>query len=43
MAWTCTACAQYDAGGYAQNCSTQFELSAGAAVKGRGLYIPANG
>jgi ribonuclease T2 len=29
---------QYDAGGYPENCSTQFELSAAAAAKGRSLY-----
>jgi ribonuclease T2 len=29
---------QYDAGGYPENCSTQFELSASAAAKGRTIY-----
>jgi len=29
---------QYDSGGYPKNCSTQFELSADAAAKGRTLY-----
>jgi ribonuclease T2 len=29
---------QYDAGGYPENCSTQFELSDAAAAKGRSLY-----
>jgi ribonuclease T2 len=29
---------QYDAGGYPQQCSTQFDLSAAAASKGRTLY-----
>jgi ribonuclease T2 len=29
---------QYDAGGYPENCSTQFELSAAAAAKGRSVY-----
>jgi ribonuclease T2 len=29
---------QYDAGGYPQRCSTQFDLSAAAASKGRTLY-----
>jgi len=29
---------QYDAGGYPENCSTQFELSADAAAKGRTIY-----
>src|SRR6185437_13614995 len=29
---------QYDAGGYPENCSTQFELSTAAAAKGRVIY-----
>ena len=29
---------QYDAGGYPENCSTQFELSTAAAAKGRAIY-----
>lgn len=29
---------QYDAGGYPENCTTQFDLSAEAAAKGRSLY-----
>jgi ribonuclease T2 len=29
---------QYDAGGYPENCPTQFELSASAAAKGRTIY-----
>ena len=29
---------QYDTGGYPENCSTEFQLSAAAASKGRGLY-----
>ncbi len=29
---------QYEAGGYPENCSTQFELSADAAAKGRTIY-----
>jgi ribonuclease T2 len=29
---------QYDAGGYPENCSTRFELSADAAAKGRTVY-----
>ena len=29
---------QYDSGGYPENCTTQFELSAGAADKGRTIY-----
>jgi ribonuclease T2 len=29
---------QYDAGGYPENCRTQFELSADAAAKGRTIY-----
>jgi len=29
---------QFDAGGYPENCATQFELSADAAAKGRTLY-----
>jgi ribonuclease T2 len=29
---------QYDAGGYPENCSTQFDLSDGATAKGRTIY-----
>jgi len=29
---------QYDAGGYPENCSTQFDLSDAAAAKGRSIY-----
>jgi ribonuclease T2 len=29
---------QYDGGGYPENCPTQFELSSGAAAKGRTIY-----